>query len=190
MQLLPHPHCCYFRAVPATCCCWKWTPLLAGRHPAATTTDVFLAAADGLEHVSGGLGDAGAGAVDAHHSGGVQRGIVLWGDHATADDLDVRAALLLQLLHQRRHQQLVAGCLRAHTHYMLVIDSTVQGEKQNLLRSSSSKYQHTLRTHHVSVDRLLRHLCGGAEERPHIHVVAQVTEATRNHLWFHIMAVL
>ncbi len=37
-------------------------------------------------------------------------------------------------------------------------------------------------TYHVGVNGLLGHLGRGTEQRTHIHVVAQITEATRNYL--------
>mmetsp|Transcript_10701 Transcript_10701/g.18749 ORF Transcript_10701/g.18749 Transcript_10701/m.18749 type:complete len:309 (-) Transcript_10701:1242-2168(-) len=71
------------------------------------------------------------------------------------------AALLGQLLHQRRHQGLVAGSLGTDTHHV-----------------------------HISIDGLLGHLLGGAEERTHVHIVAQITETTSNHLGASVVTVL
>jgi hypothetical protein len=64
--------------------------------------------------VAAGVGDVGAGTEDRHHAGGAQLVVVLRWDHAAADDEDVLAARLLQLVDELRDEGLVAGGLARH----------------------------------------------------------------------------
>ena len=88
-------------------------------------------------------------------------GYVVGRDHAADDDHDVRPALLVERLLERRHQREVAGGQRRDPDDV-----------------------------HVGVDRLLRDLLGRGEQRADVDVEAQVGERGDDHLLAAVVAVL
>src|SRR5262245_33253020 len=99
--------------------------------------------------------------VDAGDSRGVEEFVVLRRNHAAHEHLNVFRALLAQRLDDLRHECLVAGGERAHTYRM-----------------------------HVVLDRLTRAFIRRLEERPDVHVEAEIRERTRHDLRAPIVTIL
>src|SRR5579875_898254 len=116
---------------------------------------------DEREDLAGGPWDVGAWTVDRADARRAQELVILRRHHAAADDEDVVGSLAAQSLDQCRHQRLVAGGLAGDADHM-----------------------------HVVLDRLPRRLLGRLEERPDIHVEAEIGEGRRDHLGAAVMAVL
>src|SRR4029079_4182486 len=74
-----------------------------------------------LEEIDGSLDDGRSGPEDRLGAGFVERGIILGRDHASHNDNDVAAALLLERLAQRGYQRQVASRKRRHADDMHVI---------------------------------------------------------------------
>src|SRR5207244_12421414 len=80
------------------------------------------AVSDQLEHPPRGLRDLRPGAEDRLHARTLEEGVVLGGDDAAAGDDDVPVAETLELLHELRHERLVAARLsRAADHVDVVL---------------------------------------------------------------------
>src|SRR5574343_1294097 len=108
---------------------------------------------DLLQHVLGAGRDRGAGAVDTLDARLVEHVVVLARNHAAHEHDDVVGALLLELGDDGRHQGLVTGSERGHTHGM-----------------------------HVVLDGLAGALFRGLEQRAHVHVKTQVGVGGGHHL--------
>src|SRR6266511_5247714 len=114
-----------------------------------------------LEDLGGREGDVGARAVDGGYAGVEQEVVVAGRDHAAADDEDVAAVLLAQLLDELGHEGLVAG---------------------GLARDADDV--------HVVLDRVAGRLLRRLEQRADVDVEADVGERGRDHLGAAVVAVL
>src|SRR6266516_2959163 len=119
------------------------------------------AVSDQLEHPPRGLRDLRPGAEDRLHARTLEEGVVLGGDDAAAGDDDVPVAETLELLHELRHERLVAARLSRDADHV-----------------------------HVVLDRLARDLLRGLEEHAHVDVEAQVGEGGGDHLGAAVVPVL
>ena len=74
-----------------------------------------------LEEIDGSLDDGRSGPEDRLGAGFVERGIILGRDHASHNDHDVAAALLLERLAQRGYQRQVASRKRRHADNVAIV---------------------------------------------------------------------
>src|SRR5437868_8439167 len=97
-----------------------WTPAFAGEQAYSLRSLVKRRAvvAEEAQHFVGGVGEVGAGAEDRLHARGAERGIILRRDDPAGDDLDVRAAHVLERLDHLRDQGAVARRERACADYV------------------------------------------------------------------------